>query len=133
MRSLPYWIQRADFSSADFASVDVTAALRAFTTHDWSAELALLSELAEKASESCPPGIGFVAPGGALLHICPSSDGRALVHYHAETTRKILGVIPIARSAVHTKDGVGRSDVLEMIHAFFEERHEWLLKKLAAA
>src|SRR6266850_2964542 len=133
MRSLPYWIQRADFSSAEFEPVDVTGALRAFTMHDWRAELALLSELEAKGSESCPPGIGFVTPNGAILHVCPSSDGRALVHYHAETISKVLGFIPIPRSAIHTKQGVERSNVLEMIHSFFAERHDWLLDKLAAA
>ena len=122
MRSLPYWIQRADFSSTDFEPVDVTGALRAFTMHDGSAELDLLSELEAKARESCPPGIGFVASDGAILHVCPSSAGRALIHYHAETMSKVLGFIPIPRSTIDTKQGVERSDVLEMIRSFFEER-----------
>jgi hypothetical protein len=133
MRLLPYWIQRADFSSTDFEPVDVNGALRAFMTHDWSEELDFLSELEASASESCPPGIGFVAPTGAILHVCPSSDGRALVQYHAETTRTVLGFIPMPRSEIHTKEGVERSDVGEMIHSFFEGRHDWLLHKLEAA
>src|SRR5687767_7276614 len=103
MTLMSYWIQRADFSSADFEPVDFNSALRAFTTHDWSAELDFLSELEASANESCPPGIGFVAPTGAILHVCPGRDGRALVHYHARTTRKVFGLIPISRSEVHTK------------------------------
>jgi hypothetical protein len=132
MKSLPYWIQRADIASADFEPVDVAGALHAFTTHDWNAELDLLSELEGKASEFCPPGIGFVTPNGAILHVCPSQDGRALVHYHPAVLSKLLPFIPIRRFAGHTKQGVERSDVLELIQWFFEGRHEWLLRKLVS-
>ena len=130
MKLLPYWIQRANFSSTDFEPVDVNGALRAFTTHDWNAELDFLSELEASASESCPPGIGFVAPTGAILHVCPGPDGRALVHYHARTTSKVLGIFPVSRSEVHTRDSVERSEVSQMIHSFFEGRHDWLIRKL---
>jgi hypothetical protein len=133
MTLLPYWIQRADFSSADFEPVDIHGAVRAFATHDWGAELDFLSELDTKGCPSCPPGIGFVTATGAILHVCPSSEGCALVPYHAETKSKVFGFIPISRFAVHTREGVQQSEVAEVIHAFFEGWHEWLLRKLAAA
>lgn len=133
MTLLPYWIQRANFTSTDFEPIDINGALQAFTTHDWSAELIFQSELESSANESCPPGIGFVGPTGAILHVCPSLDGRALVHYHASTTGKVFGLIPISRSGVYTKNGVERSDVEEMIRSFFEGQHDLLLRKLGAA
>ena len=133
MRSLEYWIQRADLSAVDYPAISVTDAVRIFTTHDWDEELKFLSEREETGSEYCPPRIGFVDPSGPVLHVCPTADGRAMVHYHAATTRKLLGFIPTGRSTIHTKQGVGRSDVVELIHSFFEGRHDWLLRKLAAA
>ncbi len=45
MKSLSYWIQRADFSATDYEPVDASAAVRAFATHDWAEEMNLLSML----------------------------------------------------------------------------------------
>ena len=133
MKSLPYWIQRADLSASDHEAVDVENALRVFMTHDWGEELELLSELERAGREYCPPGIGFVDPAGPILHVCPSSGGRALVHYHPKAMRKLFGFIPTFQEEVQTKQGVQQSDVVELIHSFFAGRHDWILRKLAAA
>ena len=128
MNSFPYWIQRANFVSTEYDPVNVEGALHAFMAHDWRAEL----ELVSKDAESCPPGIGFMDPNGSILHVCPYGDGRSLVHYHAKTVSKLLGIIPISRSAVHTKQHVSESDVHELIRSFFNRDHAQLLRKLAA-
>jgi hypothetical protein len=94
MKSLRYWIQRADFSATDHGPVDVAAALRTFATHPWQDELDLLAQLEATGTEYCTPGIGFVDPDGPILHLCPTIDGRALVHYHTGATRKAFGVLP---------------------------------------
>ena len=62
MKSLAYWIQRADFSATDHEPTDVATALRAFDAHPWHDELNLQSELENGGREYCPPGIGFVDP-----------------------------------------------------------------------
>lgn len=79
--SVSYWIQRADYSSADHASVRDDEAVEAYRRHDWESEFALERELNASGAESCPPGIGFVAAPGELLHVCPNAE-TALVHYH---------------------------------------------------
>ena len=129
---LPYWIQRADLSATNFAPVDVRGGLKAFEGEDWAAALVLESTLNADGEENCPPGIGFVAPTGAILHICPRPDGRALVHYHAQMKRKLFGLITIPRSGLYTKEDVERSSIPGIIEAFFAARHEELLGKLAA-
>jgi hypothetical protein len=121
MKSLPYWIQRADFSATDHDAVDVAGALRAFDAHPWHEELKLQSELEHEGREYCPPGMGLVDPDGPILHVCPTADGRAMVHYH-----------PKPRGA-HTREGMLRGDVIELIHYFFHGHHDWILQKLGAA
>jgi hypothetical protein len=90
---VPYWIQQADLSATDYDPVDVEAALQIVRSHDWSGELTLQKEREAAGQETCPPGIGFVC-GGRILHICPASDGTALVHYDAELPRVELRVVP---------------------------------------
>jgi len=130
MKRIPYWIQRADFSATDYDPIEVADGIRAFERHDWRGELDLYSELESNGAECCPPGIGFVAADGTILHICPNSDGRATVHYHFTGTLKFFGLIPIPRSIVETRHDMTRSEVLELIGFFFEGRHDWILQKL---
>ncbi len=133
MKAIPYWIQRADFSAIDYDPVEVADGVRAFETHDWRRELDLYSELESAGAECCLPGIGFVDPGGDILHICPNDNGGAMVHYHFTASRKLLGLIPVPRSIVETRQGIHRSVVLELIGFFFEGRHDWMVEKLGAA
>jgi len=44
-----------------------------------------------------------------------------------------LRVHPDLRDEVQTKQGVQQSDLVELIHSFFAGRHDWILRKLAAA
>ena len=127
MKSLGYWIQRADFSATDHEPTDVATALRAFDAHSWHDELNLQSELENGGREYCPPGIGFVDPDGHMLHVCPTADGRALVHYHSKSA---FGVIRRAAPPVQTREGMLRADVVELIHYFFQGQHDWILKRL---
>ncbi|MBI2348773.1 MAG: hypothetical protein HYV05_08995 [Deltaproteobacteria bacterium] len=133
MRSIRYWIQHPDFSADEYDEVEIADGLRAFETHAWRNELDLLSQLESAGQECCPPGIGFVASDGSILHVCPDKDGAGLVHFHFTKIRRILGLIPVARSVVESKEGVRRSDVLDIIRFFFEGQQEWLLQKLAGA
>lgn len=128
MTSLPYWIQRADFSATDHEPVDEATALRALETHPWQDELNLQSALENERREYCPPGIGLRDPDGRLLHVCPAADGRALVHYHHPKP----GVRGLFQEVVHTREGMLRADVVELIHCFFHGRHDSILRKLGA-
>src|ERR1700752_825999 len=71
MKSLAYWIQRADFSATDHEPIDVASALRAFDAHAWQDELNFQMELESRGREYCPPGMGFIDPDGPMLHVCP--------------------------------------------------------------
>jgi hypothetical protein len=129
MRSLAYWIQRADFSATDYEPVDAAGALRVFEVHPWHDELRFQAELESGGREYCPPGIGFVDPDGPILHVCPTADGRTLVHYHAPPR---FGLPPV-EAAVHTREGLLRAEAAELIHYFFHGQHDWILQKLARA
>ena len=130
---LPYWIQRADLTVSEFEPVDLPGGLRAFQARDWGEERALESELEAGGEESCPPGIGFVAPTGAILHICPRSEERAMVHYHARTRSRLFGLIPVPRSRDYTKEDVELARIPRIVEAFFDARHEEVVDSLAAA
>jgi hypothetical protein len=120
MNSLACWVQRADFSTTDHGPLDVDTALWLFDRHPWREELNLQSELASQEREYCPPGIGFVDPGGPILHICPTADGLAVVHYHS------------ALRTVRTREGISRADVIELIHHLFQGEQDWIVTKLDA-
>ena len=130
MNAFPFWIQRADFSSGDHPPADAAKAIRVFDTHDWPGELRLFVELNSAGKECCPPGIGFVAPNGGILHICPEQNGTALVHYHFAAQRKLLGLIPRATVTTVTADRVDRSRIVDLIGLFFEQHHETLVERL---
>ena len=48
--------------------------MEAFARRDWTMEAAFEHELRSSEADHCPPGIGFVAEGGPLLHICPGAE-----------------------------------------------------------
>ena len=78
---MTYWIQRADYTSADLDPVSLTEALRVLREHDWNAEFDYEKVLKASAKDNCPPGIGFVADADHCLHICPRSDGMAECYF----------------------------------------------------
>lgn len=127
-----YWIQRADFSTRDFDPVGPEAAVRAFQAHDWHEEAALERELASAQRESCPPGIGFVAEPGHILHICPRSDG-AIVHYHFSERRKMLGFLPVTRQQLLSRGSVPHLRIPELITLFATGQIPALRRHLAPA
>jgi hypothetical protein len=128
MKPLAYWIQRADFSTTDYDQVDVSTAVRAFDTHAWRDELSLQSELERGGLEHCAPGIGFVDPDGPFLHVCPTGDGLATVHYTPKPPA--FRFLRRARASIVTREGVPHADVVELIHDFFGGRHDSLLAKV---
>jgi hypothetical protein len=92
-------------------------------THDWLSEWRLLEERAARGLETCPPGIGFTAGPGRILHICPGEDGRALVHYHFSERQRWLGLIPHDAAVVRTKYAVESSQLAEVVRHFFDDDH----------
>jgi hypothetical protein len=131
MSAFPYWIQRADFSSSDHTPVGVGDAVRVFEHHDWPAELRLYAELESEGKECCPPGIGYVASDGGILHICPDKEGNALTHYHFGARAKLFGFIPRTIRTTTTREAVPRSSIVNMIGLFFDGHHDLLLEGLA--
>lgn len=132
MRTLSCWLQRADFTAIEHPSIDSVRALELVRTHDWPSEWRLLSEREAGGLEHCPPGIGFTAAPGGILHICPGENGRALVHYHFTERRRWLGVVPRDRAVVRTNPAVESSQLAEFIRRFFDGDHAWLVKKTMA-
>lgn len=72
---LQYWIQRADFSSANYPAVRFKRGLAALKGHDWSKERAYEARRYAEEEETCPPGIGYVQKDNSVLHICPREYG----------------------------------------------------------
>jgi hypothetical protein len=133
MTALPYWIQKADFLSTDHAPVSVAEAIRAFDKHDWAKEWELSAERERSGAERCPPGIGFVREKGQILHMCPDSNGTALVHYHFAAPRKLFGFIPRAAATTVTSQAVPRASIADLIMLFFEGQHDLLVERLEPA
>ena len=121
------WIQRADFTATEHPPIDSSRALELMTTHDWPSEWRLLREREAGGLETCPPGIGFTASAGRLLHICPGENGGALVHYHCSERRRWLGLVPQDVVVVRTKHAVESSQVAEFVRRFFDDDHAWLV------
>jgi hypothetical protein len=130
MKSLEYWIQRADFSTKDYDAVDVSTAVRAFETHAWRNELSLQAELERGGLERCEPGIGFVDPDGPFLHVCPTGDGLATVYYTPPKPSAFRRFLWRPGPAIVTREQVPHADVVELIRDFFGGRHDDLLKKV---
>ena len=126
MRSIPYWIQRADFSASDHESVDEARALELISSHDWSGEWRLASERQAAGLETCPAGIGF-SEGERILHVCPEPDGTALMHYHFAEVRQWLGFIRRRTKVVRTNPAVMSIQVQEFVRHFFRNDHSWLV------
>jgi hypothetical protein len=78
---MPYWIQRADYSSTDFDPMTLRGARVILSTHDWPAELSYARSLEQAGTDMCPPGVGFVPGAGRVLHICPREEGSAHCFY----------------------------------------------------
>lgn len=77
---LPYWIQRADFSTQDFKPIDVIEAEKVLMEHDWESERALQTSLENQGKalhdDFCPPNVGFVREE-FVLQFCPNEDRTA--------------------------------------------------------
>lgn len=132
MRTISYWIQRADFTATEEVAIDHVGAVELLSSHDWRSEWRLLREREAAGLETCPPGIGFTATRQRILHICPGDDGRALVHYHFTEPRRWLGLIPINATIVRTNPAVESSQLREFVRRFYECDHAWLSGTTAA-
>jgi hypothetical protein len=129
---MPYWIQRADFSSADKEAVDVERAIELLSGHDWSEELRLFDVLQSEGRDVCPPGIGFIASPGRILHVCPARDGTAAVHYHFPEEQKMLRFIPTSRAVLRSERAVPLWQLPEFVRRFYAGDHLWLCERTSA-
>jgi hypothetical protein len=132
MDEMPYWIQRADFSTAEYEAVDVERAIELLTVHDWADELRLVEAPQSQGREVCQPGIGFVAAPGHILHICPARDGTALVHYHFSEERKMLWFVFTSRPAVRSGTAASFTQLSEFVRRFYAGDHRWLFARTSA-
>jgi hypothetical protein len=87
----------------------------------------LLRELEAAGLEACPPGIGFMDGQGGILHVCPSDDGPALVHYQFEQQQRWMGLIPYKASWVRTNLAAEWSQLPEFVRRFYADDHVWLV------
>jgi hypothetical protein len=132
MRTIPYWIQRADFTATEHDAVDSARAVQIVKTHDWQGEWRLLAARETAGQETCSPGVGFMAASGRILHICPSPDGPALVHYHFSEPKRRLGFIPGSATEVRSNPTVGLLELAEFVERFYEDDHAWLVERTTA-
>jgi hypothetical protein len=133
IQTLPYWIQRADFTSHEHDAVDVARAVELVRLHNWQAELRFKEELEASGQDACPPGIGFVAGAGRILHVCPLADGLAVVHYHFMERGRLLGIIPKKVNVSRTNPAVASSRIPEFVRHFYAADHSWLLERTTQA
>lgn len=80
------WLQRHDFSAAEFEVVDANAAIRILREFDWRAERELQ---ARHAGDTCDPGLGLMVGDGHILHLCPNDDDCCLIHFHQPVQSRI--------------------------------------------
>lgn len=132
MRRIPHWIQRADFTTTEHSAIDSARAVEVLSAHDWAGEWRLLGDREAAGLETCPPGIGFTAAPGRILHVCPGDDGRALVHYHFAEPSRWLGFIPSTAAVVRTNPSVEVSQLPEFVRRFYEDDHAWLVNRTPA-
>lgn len=128
--TVSYWIQEADFETAEFDPVDVSGALEAFESHDWSSSLSKARRLESEGVEHCPPGIGYVASDGRILHICPSESNDAVIHYHFSVASRFLGLIPRDRREIRTAEGFATFRVPDLLHQFFAADHQRIIRSI---
>ena len=129
MRSLPFWIQRADFSFTEHDAVDHNEAVRIVQSHDWAGELAFRSERDSKGEDFCDPGVAFLGELGETLHICFASESRAYFLYHFVERKKVLGLIPVRRFVTRSNIDFPRSEIPDVIYHYFANNHEWLVNR----
>ena len=130
---IPYWIQHADFSSDDFDPVDYRQATVVIQAYDWTTELRNQADREAAGEEACDSGVGFVAPEGRILHICPGPGGQCYFHYHFTESRKILGLIPASSQSIRSAFDVPVSDIPDVIYRFFNSDHDWLVSNTQSA
>jgi hypothetical protein len=128
-----YWIQHADLSAEERGVIDADAALGALEEVDWASELRHLDSLETEQRECCPPGIGFVADDGRILHICPSGSDTALCHYHFRNPGGFLSRLFGTRQATVTAKHVPLSAASGLISSFFAARHDDIVAQLTEA
>lgn len=124
------WVQESDFESSEFEVGSAREALQAFESHDWTSSLARQTKRESEGLETCPPGIGFVAPDGRILHLCPTSGDVAIIHYHYIVSDKLLGLVPRRRQETVTAEAFPRRQVGELLREFFRTNHEWLISNV---
>lgn len=127
--AIPYWIQRADFSSQDYTAASEQEALQVLLSHDWNAELDFYRQLESKGEEVCDPGIGFLPDSQRILHICPVDRFYAYFHYQYTVKTRVFGIFSWPRNLVGSNMKVRRSELTEILHRFLSGDHDWLLQK----
>jgi hypothetical protein len=129
MRSLPFWIQRADFSFTEYDAVDHTEAVRIVQNHDWVGELVFRSELESRGVGFCDPGVAFLGEIGETLHICFASESRAYFLYHFVQREKVFGLIPVRRFVTRSNIDLLWSEIPNVIYHYFANNHDWLVSR----
>jgi hypothetical protein len=116
------WLQRHDFSAAEFEVADAAAAIRILREFDWRAERALQ---ARNAGDTCDPGLGLMVGDGHLLHLCPDGDGRCQVYFH-QPVRSRIPWLGRSRKKVQSWREVPLELAGRMIEDLFHGNHETL-------
>ena len=110
------WLQKHDLSSEEFEIPDASNAKKILGEFDWQGEL---SRQLQTTSETCDPGLGLVTDDGDILHICPGTCGRCMVHFHFSDTRRVFGLFSRKVDLLKTFRDVSLYRVHQMIDAFF--------------
>jgi hypothetical protein len=130
-RKIPYWIQRADFSTAAHEPVDYEEALRVVREYDWDEEVQYRADLEATGGQFCDPGIVFQAQPGNILQVCPRGEGKGYFRYQYVEKKKIFGVFTVRRTRVRSNMDFHWSELPDLLYHYFADNDQWLMYRTA--
>lgn len=116
------WIQSSDFTSKEYENVDVNKAIELFESHDWNSEFEKEKSLYDNGEESCTAGLGLVHPDGHVMHICPVSEGKNMIHYNMEKKVPFLIIFSQIVNDFKTVEDQSNEEVIDSIKKYFDDK-----------
>lgn len=131
MIQISYRVQHFDYSSTDLWEVTEQNAFKEFEKYTWSEEFSQYQE--NDDLKNCPPWMGFQKKWTqlTLLHICPNKEkGKSLINFYYPKDKDFLWLFKWSIGVNFSKLNVPDGEIAELIHLFFIENYDSVLKLL---